>query len=176
MKKCRMEKDSSEEAMKMFNLINCIIVSNRDPVTPVILEKDFAELIGGQIPFWKFGFSTLYDLLAAWFKCSWIRGEVVIVPVITESVKEAIPVQQLERKHDFPVDSWLGSLHLSSATYVTKILESNINLDIDEDVVRLVDKLEIPWTVKNTVRKMIDTNLAERRHGQAKLHEQNDAY
>ena len=62
-----MNKESSKEAKKMFNDLNIMIVINLDPVTPVILEDLYSELMGGQIPHWEFGFSSLLDLLAAWF-------------------------------------------------------------------------------------------------------------
>ena len=73
-----MNKDSSKEAKKMFNDLNIMIVINLDPVTPVILEDLYSELMGRQIPYWKFGYSSLLDFLAAWFERSWIEGEVVL--------------------------------------------------------------------------------------------------
>ena len=49
-----------------------------------------AKLIGGQIPYYKFGFSSLHDLLAAWFEPSEIRGGIVNVPVLTQRLKEVV--------------------------------------------------------------------------------------
>ena len=49
-----MEKKSSEEAMKMFKVLNSMKLTNSgDPVTPVNLEDEFAKLMGSWIPYWK---------------------------------------------------------------------------------------------------------------------------
>jgi len=165
-----MNKESSKEAKKMFNDLNIMIVINLDPVTPVILEDLYSELMGGQIPHWEFGFSSLLDLLAAWFERSWIEGEVVLVPELTQRLKEALPRRYIERKFELPVKCWLGSLHLSCATTVTKMVESKTNLKTREDGLRLVEKLEIPQTVKNMLVKMLDANRAERTFRQDRLH------
>ena len=83
-----MDNESTKEAMGMSSMM----LSNLcDPVTSAILEDDLAELMGGQILYSKLGFSSLHDLLAAWFECSWIGGEVVIVPVLTQRLKEVVP-------------------------------------------------------------------------------------
>ena len=82
-----MDNESTKEAMGMSSMM----LSNLcDPITSAILEDDLAELMGGQILYSKFGFSSLHDLLAAWFECSWIGGEVIIVPVLTQRLKEVV--------------------------------------------------------------------------------------
>ena len=82
-----MDNESTKEAMGMSSMM----LSNLcDPVTSAILEDDLAELMGGQILYSKFGFSSLHDLVA-WFECSWIGGKVVIVPVLTQRLKEVVP-------------------------------------------------------------------------------------
>ena len=50
-----MKKESSKKAGEMFKVLNCMMLSNcGDPVTPAILEDDFAELMGGQKWYCKF--------------------------------------------------------------------------------------------------------------------------
>ena len=82
--------------------------------------------------------------------------------MLTQRLKEVVPQSYIERKFDFPVNCWLGSLYLCCSTTVTKMLESKINLETLEDRVRLVEKLEIPQRVKNTVMKMLEANRVEK--------------
>lgn len=101
----KIEKESSKESIKIYKVLKSIMLSNCcDPVTPVILEDDFAKLMGGQIPYFKFGFSFPHDFVAAWFECFWIGGEVVIVPVLTQRLKEVAPQTYIEWKFDLPVN------------------------------------------------------------------------
>ena len=60
------------------------------------------------------------------------------------------------------MNCWLESLPLSCAITVNSILESKMNLETLEDGVRLVDYLEIPQTVKNTMMKMLEGNRVEK--------------
>ena len=102
-----MDKESSKEAIKMFKVLNCMILSNRgNPVTPAILENNFAKLISGQILHCKFRFSSLHDLLAAWFECSLIGGDVVLVLVITQRLKKVVPQPYMERSLIFESRPW----------------------------------------------------------------------
>ena len=78
--------------------------------------------MGGWIPYCKLIFSSLQNLLAAGFEHFWIGGEVVIVLVLTQRLKEVVPQSYNERKFDLPMNCLLEFLHLSCATTVTKIL------------------------------------------------------
>ena len=53
-------------------------------------------------------------------------------------------------------------LPLSFATTVTRMLESKMNLETLEDGVMLMECLEIPQTVNNTVINMLEENRVEK--------------
>ena len=53
-------------------------------------------------------------------------------------------------------------LPLSFATTVTRMFESKMNLETLEDGVMLMECLEIPQTVNNTVMNMLEENRVEK--------------
>ena len=107
-------------------------------------------------------FSSFHDLIVAWFNNSWIGAEAVIVQIPTQGLKEVVTRSYIERKFDLPVNCWMEPLPLSFATTVTRMLESKMNLETLEDGVMLMECLEIPQTVNNTVMNMLEENRVEK--------------
>lgn len=140
---------------RLFNLLNCLLLAEKEPATMTKLEEAFFEMEGSRVPHSKVGFSSSKQLVAAWFDRAWFRGQVVIVPVFTDQVSHLYSPEcwyRLIWRRLLKTDSWVPSLFLASASVVAGSLEPNLK---EQGQAATLYTLGLPATVSETMQEIL---------------------
>ena len=118
---------ASATSRRLYNLLNCLLLTEDAPCTPARLREAYLEVEGEEVAHAALGFPSLLHLLAAWFPRGWWAGGVVLVPRVTDRVEHLVPRARRERwARVEPVQGWVGSLLLTSASTVLGLVGGEV--------------------------------------------------